>query len=118
MPRWAGLRLGVGLGENEVDARALAVGDPHLPAVDDVVVAVAGGLRLNRLGVGAGVGLGDAEGGADLGFDHAGEEALLLVVGAVGGDGVADEDVRVEDAREAHPAAGDLHADTGRSTRS
>ena len=108
-----GLGVDVGLGEDEVDARALAVGDPHLLAVNDVVVAVAGGLRLDGLGVGAGVGLGDAEGGADLGVDHAGEEALLLLLGAVGGDGVADKDVRVEDAGEAHPAAGELDADAG-----
>ena len=49
-----------------------AAGDVHLLAVEDVVVAVADGARLEVGGVGAVVGLGQAEGALDL----AGGDAL------------------------------------------
>jgi hypothetical protein len=77
-------RIGVlvGLHQHEHDAGAQAVGDPHLLAVE-LVVAVVGlpAGRLDGLDVGAQLGLGEAEGGADLAGRHLRQQALLLLVG-------------------------------------
>src|SRR5262245_6862789 len=59
--------------------RVLSVGVPHLPAVDDVTVAVALRARLDPRGVGAGVGLGHAERHDDLAGSHARQVAPLHV---------------------------------------
>ena len=53
--------VGVGLGDEHDHVRAVAVGDVRLRAVDDVLVAVAHGARLDRGDVGARVGLGDPQ---------------------------------------------------------
>jgi hypothetical protein len=60
----------------------VAVGDVGLRAVDDVLVAVADGARLDAGDVGAGVGLGDAEAEDLLALDRGHDPLLLLLLGA------------------------------------
>jgi hypothetical protein len=57
---------------------------------------------------GAQAGLGHEEGAAHVARRHTGQEAGFLIVGAVPGDHVGDDEVGVDDARHRHPAAGDL----------
>jgi hypothetical protein len=102
----------VGLGHREVDAGAVAVRHPHLLAVDDVIVAVAFRCGLDCLGIGTGVRFRDGQGAPDFRLDQLRQVLLLLRLGAVLANRIADEDVRVDDAGEAHPAACQLHADT------
>ena len=61
----------------------LAVGDPRLGAVDDVLVAVARRAARDVAGVAAGVGLGERQRAAALARREVGEPALLLLLGAV-----------------------------------
>ena len=109
----ARLCLEVRLGEHGEYLGVDAVGDPHLVAVQEVVVAVADGLSLDRLEVGAGVGLRHAEGAPSLAGGHAGEEARFHLLAAVRLDHPGDHRVCVEDAAQAHPAAGQLLHDRG-----
>ena len=74
----------------------------------DPLVAVAHGVRADRLHVGAGVRLGHGEGGSQLAGREAGEEARALLVRAGAQQHRGHDEVRVEDARDAHPAARDL----------
>ena len=53
--------LAAGAGEDQVVLRVVDAGVPGLLAVDDPLVAVALGVRLHVRGVGAVLGLGDAE---------------------------------------------------------
>ena len=76
----AGVR--VGLRDEHDEVGAVAVGDVGLRAVDDVLVAVAHGARLDAGDVGAGVGLGDAEAEDLLALDRGHEVLLLLLLGA------------------------------------
>ena len=62
----AWVRVGVGLDEQRDQGGAVTVGDPHLVAVDDELVAFASGNRANRLDVRAGIGLGHREARANL----------------------------------------------------
>ena len=101
--------VGVGLDEHEDEAGAQAVGDPHLLAVD-LVGAVVDllGRGLDRLDVGAELGLGQREGGADLAGRHARQVLLLLLVGAELHQQVGADEVRVDDAGDRDPAAREL----------
>ena len=86
-----------------------AVGQPHLLAGDLVAAVVrAGGPGLDRGHVGAEPGLGHREGAAHLAGRHLGQVLLLLLVGAVLHQHVGHDEVGVDDAGHAHPAAGDL----------
>src|SRR5207245_1399411 len=84
------------------------VGDEHLGAVHHVVVALAARGGADALRVAAGVGLGQAERRPVLAARHGGQVALLLLRGAVRAEHVGEHEVRVEDARETHPAAAEL----------
>src|SRR3954452_6062842 len=99
----------VGLDEHEHERRAQAVGDPHLLAVDLVraVVDLLGG-GLDRLDVGAQLGLGERERGADLAGRHARQVLLLLLVAAVLQQQVRADEVRVDHAADRDPAARQL----------
>ena len=101
--------LPVGLDEHEHDAREQAVGDPHLLAVDLVVAVVELlGRGLDRLHVGAQLGLGEAERGADLAGRHPRQQPLALLVGAELHQQVGADEVRVDHARDRDPAAREL----------
>jgi hypothetical protein len=79
----------VGLAHHDPDAAAPVAGarGPPLGSVDDVLVAVAGDRGLDVGGVGRGdVGLGHAEGRADLAVEQGLEPLLLVRVGAVAGE--------------------------------
>ncbi len=84
------------------------VGQPHLGAVDDVAVAVTDRPGLDRGDVRAEVGLGHGERAADLAGRHPRQERRLLLGGAVLPDHVGHDEVGVDDAGDAHPAARDL----------
>mmetsp|Transcript_34394 Transcript_34394/g.106254 ORF Transcript_34394/g.106254 Transcript_34394/m.106254 type:complete len:422 (-) Transcript_34394:21-1286(-) len=120
------------LGKHEEPVGDATVGDPHLGAVDDPLVALLLGGRLEARDVGPGGGLRDAVGGLDRGLGAAAEVLLLLRVGArdedrrlgeaVGLDGGRDAGARPRDllldddavhARGADAAArlGDVHVD-------
>src|SRR4029453_17103786 len=71
--------LVVDLGEDQVQARDAAAGDPVLAAVDDVAVALLVGARGHAVGVRPGLGLGDADGGLVACEYHVGRELLLLL---------------------------------------
>ena len=102
-------RVAVGLDQDEDDARHEPVGDPHLLAVELVAaVCLLGGCRLDRLHVGAELGLGEAEGGPDLAGGHAREEPLLLLLAAELHQQVGADEVRVDDAGDRDPAAAEL----------
>ena len=86
-----GSDVGVGAAHHEAPVRPLGVGGPHLLAGDDPLVAVEHGLGLHVGEVGAGVGLGVAL-APQLGARADGvEEAALLLVGAVGDEGGAEQ---------------------------
>src|SRR5580704_2045283 len=57
--RWRG--VGIGLDKRRHDGRMLAVGRPHLGAVDDVLAVVAYRARLDRLDIRTAVGLAHRE---------------------------------------------------------
>src|SRR3546814_1733103 len=65
------------------DRGPLAVGDPRLGAVQDVLVAVADRLAGEVLGVAPSVRLGQRQSAAPLAGGHRREQALLLLVAAV-----------------------------------
>src|SRR3954463_67167 len=99
----------VGAHQGRDQRRAAAVGQPHLLAVDDVVaVGLFRGLGADARDVGPQPGLRHGEGAAHLAGGHPRQEALLLLLGAVLDDHVGDDEVGVDDAGDAHPAAGDL----------
>ena len=74
--------LRVGLGDEDDEVGARAVGDEGLGAVDHVLVAVADRGRADAGDVGAGAGLGDPEAADLLALDPGVEVALLLLLGA------------------------------------
>jgi hypothetical protein len=59
-------RCFAGAGEDHVEVGDAAVGDPGLFAVEDIVVAVGARARSHGADVGAGLGLGQREGGDGL----------------------------------------------------
>ena len=90
----ARLLVGSEVGEGEVVARDVEEADPHLRAADHVVVAVPPAGRVHVGDVGARPRLGHAGAGEDLAAGERREVALLLLLGPVGEDRVADEAAR------------------------
>jgi hypothetical protein len=101
------------LDQGEDEAGQEAVGDPHLLAVDHVRVAVLGRARLDRLDVGAQLGLGQREGRSQLARRHLREVLLLLLVRAELHQQVGADEVGVDDPRDRDPAARELLDDHG-----
>jgi len=95
-------------GTTVADVAAVAVGDEELVAVEDVIIAVPRSGGADRLRVGASVGFGDGEAALQLACRQAGQEAVLLFLGAVFVDDPAVDHVGVDDPGEPHPAARDL----------
>ena len=97
--------VGVDGGDDDVDVGDAAVGDEDLGPVEDPLVAVALGGRLQALDVGAGLRLGDRV-GAELDLvaaaEAVGDPARDLLGGAGGGDAGGGE-----------PGAGDRQGDAG-----
>src|SRR5579875_1874911 len=88
-------RIGVGTREQDHPLRVMRTGGPDLLPVDDVLVAITHGAGLQAGEVGAGARLGKALTPRLLTRDDAGQEAPLLLLGAVGDDrraGPADTD--------------------------
>ena len=96
----------VGAGEQQDLLRLLRLGDPHLPPVDAVVVAVARGEGRDAGGVQAGAGLGHAEADVQRAVDDPRQRAPLQLVGAVLDHRVHAEDRQVDRAGRVHAAAG------------
>ncbi len=105
MPRRPG--IGVGHRENDRDLGGGARGDELLGAVEHPAVAVAPGARLDRGGVGAGLRLGQAEGG-DFALRHRPEKPPFLLLAAVLQHGAAAQRVDREDRRGGAVAGRDL----------
>ena len=80
-------------GEHEVQPGLAAVRDPVLGPVQDVVVAVAVGLGLHVAGVAAGLRLAQAERADHVAAGEPAQVVLLLLVGAVLDDRLADQRV-------------------------
>ena len=76
-------RVGVGADQREDRVGHVGGGGPDLLAVDDVLVAVAHGARLEAAEVGAGAGLGVALRPRDLAGEDVADVLLLLLLGAV-----------------------------------
>src|ERR1035441_4667207 len=106
---WLGGR--VGLAEQRGHLRVPGVGDPHLAAVDHVVVTVATGRRAHRLEVGAAAGLGERHRAPDLPGRHLREQPLTLLLGAELSDELGDDAVPAHRSGQAHPAARELGGD-------
>lgn len=98
-------RVHVRLREHHEQAGIPRVRDPHLRAVQDVVVALAIGRRPDRLQIAAGVRLGQRESASPLRRGQRRQVPELLIGRAVVPDDVADDEVRSEHARDAHPPA-------------
>ena len=105
------LRVGIGLDQGGDDGGVLAVGGPHLGAVDDVLAVVAHRARPDRLHVGAAAGLAHRVATVVLAGRQPRQEPLLLLVGAEVLDEVRDQEVGVDHPGDRHPAAGDLLED-------
>ncbi len=86
----------VGAGEQEHVVGVLGLGGPDLLAVDDPLVTVEFGLALQRREVRPGLGLGEALAPARLAPEDAGQELLLLLLGAPLEDRRADQRVAEE----------------------
>jgi hypothetical protein len=100
-------RIGVrvGLGEQHHHPRLQPVRRPHLLAGDHVLVALPDRARPDRLDVRPCVRLRHRIGRVQLACRHPRQEALPLLLRAVRLDHPGREKVRVEHAREGHPAA-------------
>ena len=94
----AGVLLHVLIGPRQQEAvvGVVALGGPHLLAVDDPFVAVEHGGGLQRREVGARVRLGEALAPAGGAAEDAGQELLLLLLGPPLQDGRTDERVTEE----------------------
>src|SRR5690606_26766458 len=82
---------GGGAGGEQHDIGPGAVGDEHLAAVDDVVVAVPTGAGGEVAGVGAGAGLGQPEAADEFTRRQTGQPAPLLLLAPPGGDRLGDQ---------------------------
>ena len=87
----ARFRLGIGAHQREHPIGVMAVGGPHLMAVDDEVIAVEHGACGQAGEIGAGAGLGIALAPRRLARQDTGQEARFLLVGAGRDDDRADE---------------------------
>ena len=83
----------VGHGEDHEHVGHVAIGDEDLGAVEDIVVAVQLGLGLALGGVGTGVGFGQAESTHLVTLGQHGQIFLLLLLRAMGDDGIAAQAV-------------------------
>ncbi len=103
-------RLGIRIGFCQQQERVpvAAVGDPHLHAVHEVTVAVAGRGGAQGRHVASRIGLGERKAAALLPGGHPWEPAPLLLLRAESPQHPGHDEVRVEHAREAHPPAADL----------
>ena len=94
-----GLVVAEGRADQDGDeARCPAVGQPHLLAVDHVVVAVGAGGRRDGGDVGAQCGFGQRERAGEARRRPGGEVFGFLLVGAVLGQQVRDDEMGVDDA--------------------
>ena len=96
---------GVSLDQRGHHRGVSAVRQPHLLAVDRPLIPVADGLGGDRRNVGATARLGHRERAAHIAGRHPRKVVLLLLVGTVLDDQVRDDEVSVDDARDAHPPA-------------
>ena len=94
---------------------ALAVRHPHLRAVDHVLVAVAHRLARDVARVAAGVGLREREAAAQLAASRGAAASAASAPRCRGARSARGDRVRVDDARQRHPAVRELldHADVG-----
>ena len=83
---------GIDRGEQHEESSFLAIGDPQLAAVEDVVAALERGPGLQGEGVGSGTGFAEGVGAAGVG-GHARQVALLLLLVAPAQQGVVDQRV-------------------------
>lgn len=86
--------LGGNVGKNEEDLGLARVGDPHLGAVEDVVVAVLDCAGLEGKGIRAGTGLGQAEASDGVGGE-AGQVSLLDIIRGVLAEQGVDQGVLI-----------------------
>ena len=84
------------------------VGDPHLGAVDDVLVPIRYGAALHGPRVAAGVGLRQRQGAAPLPARHLGQQAVALLVVTVQPEEGGRDHVGVEHPGERHPSGSQL----------
>ena len=75
-------RAVAGIGEQADPVGLDAVGDPHLAAIDDVIVAVGAGIGLDRCNVRSGARLGQAECRSTSPIGDPRQVALLLLLGS------------------------------------
>ena len=75
-----------GIGEQAHPVGLGAVGDPHLAAIDDVIVAIGSRIRFDLGDVGARARLRDADAGDRLAGDRRGKELAAQSVRAVAGE--------------------------------
>ena len=99
----------VALAEHRHQSGGGSVGQPHLLTRDRVAaVSLLRGLRAHRGHVGPKAGFRHREGAAHLSGRHPREILRLLLLGAVLHQQIGHDEVRVDDTRHTHPAAGDL----------
>src|SRR5439155_14011750 len=99
---------GVGYRKDDRDIGVLPGGDELLGAVDDPAVALAPRPGLDRGSVGAGLRLGQAEGGELVTLGERHQEALLLLLRAVLLHCRAAQRIHADDRRGGAVAGGDL----------
>ncbi len=76
------------LGPDDGDVCDVAGRDPHLFAIEDVLVAGFAGGGGHAAGIGPEAGLGEAEAAELFAFGEGGEPGVFLLVGAEGVDGI------------------------------
>ena len=91
----------------------LGVGDEHLGAVDDVLLAVLDGAGLQGAHVAAAARLGEGQAAAHLPAGETRQEPVPLLLGAVVGEHVGQDVVGAQRAGERHVALADLLEDHG-----
>lgn len=96
-------------GQQQDLLRLQCLGDPHLAAVDAVVVALPPGERRDPRGVQSGTGFGDAEADVQITVDDAGQRLGLELVGAVFDHRLHAEDRQVDRAGAVHRRTGPGH---------
>ena len=102
------VRVRVGLGRHGEDVPVPRVGDEHLRAGDQIVVALPFGGGADALHVAAGVRLGQRQAATFLAAGHGRQQAPLLLLGAEQRQDVGEQQVRVQHAGQTHPAAADF----------
>src|SRR5690606_25187287 len=101
-----------GLRPDNGDVGQVAVGDPHLGAVDHPVAAIPARVRLHVRRIGAAMRLGQAKAADDLTGSHARQPLAPLLVAAVGEDRIhAQRTLHADEAADARVAAFQFLAD-------